>query len=55
MRCLDQEEEVAMTLTIFDPRSGQTVTIQVEGVPAVRQPVLTQVIPHLRCVAKSNG
>ena len=55
VRCSDQEEETFMILTILDPRSGQTVTVQVEGVPAVRQPVLAQVIPHLRCVAKSNG
>jgi hypothetical protein len=32
-----------MTLTILDPRSGQTVTLQVEDVPAVRQPAPAKV------------
>lgn len=33
-----------MTLTILDPRSGETVTIYVESVPAVRQPVAAKVV-----------
>ena len=55
MRCLDQEEEVAMTLTILDPRSGQTVTIQVEDAPAHRPPVLAQVSTRPRSAPKSLG
>jgi hypothetical protein len=55
MRCLDQEEEVAMTLTIFDPRSGQTVTIQVEDTPAHRPPVLARVSTQPRSAPKSLG
>jgi hypothetical protein len=33
-----------MTLTILDPKSGETVTIYVENVPAVRQPVAAKVV-----------
>jgi len=40
-----------MTLTILDPRSGQTVTIRVEDIPAVRQIVPAKVIPHPRAAA----
>jgi hypothetical protein len=37
-----------MTLTILDPRSGQTVTIRVEDVPAVRQPAPAKAASHPR-------
>jgi hypothetical protein len=37
-----------MTLTILDPRSGEKVTIYVENVPAVRQPVTAKVVTHPR-------
>jgi hypothetical protein len=37
-----------MTLTILDPRSGETVTISVENIPVVRQPVAAKVITHPR-------
>jgi hypothetical protein len=37
-----------MTLTILDPRSGEKVTIYVENVPAVRQPVTAKVVTHSR-------
>jgi hypothetical protein len=33
-----------MTLTILDPQSGETVTISVGSVPAVRQPVAAKVV-----------
>ena len=33
-----------MTLTILDPKSGETVTIYVENIPAVRQPVAAKVV-----------
>jgi hypothetical protein len=33
-----------MTLTILDPKSGETVTIYVENVPAVCQPVAAKVV-----------
>jgi hypothetical protein len=33
-----------MTLTILDPRSGETVTIYIENVAAVRQPVVAKVV-----------
>jgi hypothetical protein len=37
-----------MTLTILDPRSGEKVTIYVENVPVVRQPVTAKVVTHPR-------
>ncbi len=37
-----------MTLTILDPRSGETVTISVENAPVVRQPVTAKVVTHPR-------
>ncbi len=37
-----------MTLTILDPKSGKTVTIYVENVPAVRQPLTAKVVTHPR-------
>jgi hypothetical protein len=37
-----------MTLTILDPRSGEKVTIYVESVSAVRQPVGAKVATHPR-------
>ena len=37
-----------MTLTILDPRSGETVTIYVGNVPAVRQSVASKVVTHPR-------
>ena len=40
-----------MTLTILDPRSGQTVTLRVEVVTAVRQPVPAKVAAHPRLLA----
>ena len=40
-----------MTLTILDPRSGQTVTIRVDDIPAVRQMAPAKVIPHPRALA----
>ena len=33
-----------MTLTILDPCSGEQVTISVENVPAMRQPVAAKVV-----------
>jgi hypothetical protein len=47
----DQEQEVSMTLTILDPRSGQTVTLRVDDVPAVRQPAPAKVAAPPRLVA----
>ena len=44
----DREQEVSMTLTILDPRSGRTVTIRVEDVPAVRQPAPAKAAPDPR-------
>jgi hypothetical protein len=43
---LGQGQENSMTLTILDPRSGETVTIYVENVPAVRQPLTAKVVTH---------
>jgi hypothetical protein len=43
-----------MTLTILDPRSGQTVTIQFADIPAVRQIAPAKVIPHPRVLAPRN-
>jgi hypothetical protein len=40
-----------MTLTILDPRSGQTVTIRLEDTPAVRQRVPAKVVAHSRAAA----
>jgi hypothetical protein len=40
-----------MTLTILDPRSGQTVTLRVDDVPAVRQPAPAKVAAPPRLVA----
>jgi len=40
-----------MTLTILDPRSGRTVTIQFADIPAVRQIAPAKVIPHPRAPA----
>jgi antitoxin (DNA-binding transcriptional repressor) of toxin-antitoxin stability system len=37
-----------MTLTILDPRSGETVTISVKNIPVVRQPVAAKVVTHPR-------
>ena len=37
-----------MTLTILDPRSGEKVTIYVENVPVVRQPVAAKIVTHPR-------
>ena len=37
-----------MTLTILDPRSGETATIYVENVSAVRQPVAAKVFTYPR-------
>jgi hypothetical protein len=37
-----------MTLTILDPRSGEKVTIYVDNVPAVRQPLAAKVVTHPR-------
>jgi hypothetical protein len=37
-----------MTLTILNPKSGETVTIYVENVPAVRQPLTAKVVTHPR-------
>src|SRR5918998_2932898 len=54
-RCLDQEEEVAMTLTILDPRSGRTVSIQVEDVPAHRPPVVTEVSTRPPSAKRQNS
>jgi hypothetical protein len=48
---LDQMQEGAVTLTILDPRSGQTVTIRVDDIPAVRQMAPAKVIPHPRALA----
>ncbi len=45
---LGQGQESSMTLTILDPRSGETVTIYVENVPAVRQPIAAKVVTHPR-------
>ncbi len=35
-------------MTILDPRSGEKVTIYVENVPVVRQPVAAKVVTHPR-------
>jgi hypothetical protein len=43
-----------MTLTILDPRSGQTVTLRVDDVPAVRQPAPAKVATHPRSVARRS-
>jgi hypothetical protein len=48
---LPQKQEGTMTLTILDPRSGQTVTIQFADIPAVRQIAPAKVIPHPRAPA----
>ena len=45
---LGQGQESSMTLTILDPRFGEKVTIYVENVPAVRQPVAAKVVTHPR-------
>jgi len=37
-----------MTLTILDPRTGQSVTISVPARPAVQQPTPALVIDHPR-------
>jgi hypothetical protein len=36
-RCSDQPQEVSMTLTILDPRTGQQVTISIPDPPADRR------------------
>jgi hypothetical protein len=43
-----------MTLTILDPRSGQKVTLWVEGTAVVRQPAPATVITHPRVAAKKS-
>ena len=48
---LDQTQEGSMTLTILDPRSGQTVTIRFEDAPAVRQSVPAKIVAHSRAAA----
>ena len=40
-----------MTLTILDPRSGQTVTIRVKDTPAVRQRVPAKIVVHSQAAA----
>ena len=55
MQCFDQEEEVAMTLTILDPRSGQTVTLQVKGIPAPRRAIQCQVSTDAHSTPKNVG
>jgi hypothetical protein len=36
-RCWDQPQEVSMTLTILDPRTGQQVTITIPDTASVRR------------------
>ncbi len=43
-----------MTLTILDPRSGQTVILLIEDLPAVRQPVPAQVATHPRFMTRDK-
>jgi hypothetical protein len=53
-RCWRHAQEVAMTLTVLDPRSGQKVTLWFEDVPAVRQPVPATVSTHPRFAARPS-
>jgi hypothetical protein len=48
------KQEVSMTLTILDPRSGEKVTLWVEDTPVVRQPTPATVTTHPRFAAKKS-
>jgi hypothetical protein len=54
VRCYGLEEEVFMTLTVLDPRSGQTVILSIEDRPAVRQPVPAQISTHPRFMTRGK-
>jgi hypothetical protein len=54
VRCYGLEEEVFMTLTILDPRSGRTVILLVEDRPAIRQPVPAQISTHPRFMTRGK-